>query len=85
MVKTGPKPTSVTIEHIEWIDAVADIGWNVKCGGVRPALVITVGKLVHEDKESVVLAGTFSLLDEETNGRMAIPKGWIKNRKTIKL
>jgi hypothetical protein len=55
------------------------------CGGVRPAHVISVGKLVHEDKDGIVLAGTFSPLDDDTNGRMAIPKGWIKSRKTIKL
>jgi hypothetical protein len=75
----------VVIESVEWIDAVAHVGWDIKCGGVRPAKIISVGKLVHEDKDSIVLAGTFSPDDEETNGRMAIPKGWIKNRKTIKL
>ena len=85
MAKTGQKPTSHTIESVEWIDAVAHVGWDVKCGGVRPALIISVGKLVHEDKDSLVLAGTFGAVDDETNARMAIPKGWIKNRKTIKL
>ena len=85
MAKTGQKLISHSIEHVEWIDAVANIGWDRACGGVRPALVVSVGKLVHEDKDSIVLAGTFSYTDDETNGRMAIPKGWIKNRKTIKL
>ena len=85
MAKTGQKPTSQIIESVEWIDAVAHVGWEQKCAGIRPALIITVGKLVHEDKDCIVLAGTFSPNDDETNGRMAIPKGWIKNRKTIKL
>ncbi len=85
MAKTGQKPISRVIEHIEWIDAVASVGWDRGCGGTRPAHIISVGKLVYEDKDSIVLAGTFSYADDETNGRMAIPKGWIKNRKTIKL
>lgn len=85
MAKAGQTRIKHQIEYVEWIDAVAHVGWDVNCGGVRPAHCVSVGKLVHEDKDSIVLAGTFSFKDAETNSRMAIPKGWIKNRKTIKL
>lgn len=85
MAKAGQTHTKHTIEYVEWLDAVAHVGWDQHCGGVRPAHIVSVGKLVHEDKDSIVLAGTFGFKDVETNARMAIPKGWIKNRKTIKL
>jgi hypothetical protein len=85
LARTGQKLTNRSIEYVEWIDAVASVGWDSGSGGNRPAHIVTVGKLVHEDKDCLVVAGTFSYTDDETNARMAIPKGWVKNRKTIKL
>ncbi len=67
---------------VEWIDAVCSSGWEIDS---KPELhpCITLGYLITEDAEAVVIASTLSL--GSNNARMIIPKAWIKKRKEIKI
>jgi len=71
---------TATIISIDWIDAVADSGWEDK---TKAAIhhCTTVGFLVDETDEAICLASTWSV--DQTNARMHIPKAWIKNRKVL--
>ncbi len=71
---------TASIVEVEWIDAVADSGWE---GKVVAAVhhCVTVGFLVDETDEAICLASTWSI--DQTNARMHIPKAWIKNRKVL--
>ena len=68
------------IVQVEWIDAVADSGWEAKVSAAIHHCT-TVGFLVDETDEAICLASTWSI--DQTNARMHIPKAWIKNRKVI--
>lgn len=75
------KRKKLPIELIEWVDAVADIGWeDGKALDVHTCY--SVGKVVHETERAIIIAGTFSD-NEDTNCRMAIPKAWIVSRRSI--
>ena len=74
--------TSGTIVYVEWVDAVADNGWeeNAKAE-IHPCT--TVGFLIDETDDALCLAATWSY--NQTNNRMHIPKIWIKKRKVIRI
>jgi len=67
---------------VEWVDAVCSAGWE---SDSKPELhpCTTLGYLITEDADAVVIASTISL--GSNNARMVIPKAWIKKRKEIKL
>ena len=67
---------------VEWIDAVCSAGWEIDS---KPELhpCTTIGFLITEDDDAVVIASTLSL--GSNNARMVIPKSWIKKRKEIKI
>ena len=67
---------------VEWIDAVCSAGWEAE---TKPELhpCTTLGFLITEDDDAVVIASTLSL--GSNNARMMIPKAWIKKRKEIKI
>jgi hypothetical protein len=67
---------------VEWVDAVCSAGWEIDS---KPELhpCTTLGYLITEDAEAVVIASTLSL--GSNNARMVIPKAWIKKRKEIKI
>lgn len=70
------------IVYIEWVDAVADVGWEAATKAeIHPCY--SVGYVIDETPEALCLALTWS--HNQTNARMHIPKAWIKNRKVIKL
>lgn len=71
------------VVYIEWIDAVASVGWEKQSIPHSPDLCQAIGFLIHEDKTGITLAATVS--KEESNSRITIPKGWIKSRKVIKI
>ena len=68
------------IVHVEWIDAVADSGWEDKVKAQIDKCV-TVGFLIDETDEAICIASTLSI--DHNNARMHIPKAWIKNRKVL--
>lgn len=68
--------------YIEWVDAVADAGWDsVKPPELHPCR--TIGFVVSENKEAICIASTLSL--EQSNARMHIPKKWIILRRNFKI
>lgn len=81
--------TETTIEYIEWDDAVADIGWERRSTvDLSVQRCASVGRVVREDDRTVVVAGTWGATldaDEDTNCRIAIPKGWITKRQLYKV
>ena len=70
------------IIYVEWVDAVADLGWE---DGIKATLheCHTVGYLIDETKDALCIASTWS--KTMTNARMHIPKAWIKKRKTLSI
>lgn len=73
---------ATTITVVKWVDACADGTWESEVDG-KLAEATTVGFLVKETDESIVIASTIS--PPMHNCRMTIPKAWIKERKTINL
>jgi hypothetical protein len=68
--------------YIEWVDAVADAGWDsAKPPELHPCR--TIGFVVSENKEAICIASTLSL--EQSNARMHIPKKWIILRRNFKI
>ena len=67
---------------VEWVDSVCGAGWEIDS---KPELhpCTTLGYLINEDAEAIVIASTLSL--GSNNARMVIPKAWIKKRKEIKI
>lgn len=76
MTKKQPK-----LMYVEWVDAVADVGWDYEVEATKISLVKSVGWLVRETKDEIVLAADYS--DGDTNRRMAIPKSWVRNKKAL--
>ena len=70
--------------YIEWVDATTSDGWekfDIHQHGIDYCK--SVGWLLHEDKQQIVMASTVS--DNQTNQRIAIPKAWIKKRRSLKI
>lgn len=75
------------IEVVEWADAVADVGWMDAREELKVARIVSVGRVVQETKDQLVIAGTFGAHehDTDTNCRIAIPKDWVQRRRKFKL
>lgn len=78
------------IYYIEWLDAVADLGWENVTDTVGNAhICYTVGYLVKETDTTFTFATTFSPSDDssppQSNARMIIPKNWIKKKRRVKI
>jgi hypothetical protein len=60
--------------YIEWVDAVADSGWEET---KKPELhdCYTLGFIVAEDDKAICVASAIS--KKESNAKMHIPKAWI--------
>lgn len=84
MARKPSKPTH-TIEVVEWADAVADVGWGDAREELKVARIVSVGKVIQETKDQLVIAGTYGKYDTDTNCRIAIPKDWVQRRRKIKL
>lgn len=84
MDKTKGKRAVATpkLVYLEWVDAVADLGWEADCKATLHECH-TVGYVIDETKDAVCVAATWSRT--MSNARMHIPKAWIKKRKVINL
>ena len=82
MDKTKQRPNleSSRVVYVEWVDAVADLGWEQNCKASLH-MCYTVGYLIDETKDALLIASTVSQFD--SNARMHIPKAWIRNRRNI--
>lgn len=78
--RRGTSMAAATVISIEWIDAVADSGWEDKVKA-QIDYCVTVGFLIDETEEAICIASTLSV--DHNNARMHIPKAWIKNRKVL--
>lgn len=75
------------VELVEWIDAVASTGWMERSSGFPVQTCYSIGQLIEEGKEHIVLAGTWGHPDDQiqqVNCVMSIPKAWVKQRKKVK-
>lgn len=69
---------------VNWIDACADIHWQLLCDvDTDVTRFTTVGFLVKETDECVVVAQSVGVEPKQVCNTMAIPKGCIKNIETI--
>ena len=73
------------VEYVEWVDAVASSGWEDRSHDYPLHKCFSVGSLVYEDEERIVLAGTWSSQDDadHVNCVISIPIAWIKKRGTL--
>ena len=70
--------------EIIWDDASSDAGWHTRAlVKFEKQIVVTVGFLVAENKEYVIIGHTYTLPDDYL-GWFQIPKGMILSRKTLK-
>lgn len=79
--KEGRRDVDTTkVVVVEWIDAMTVGSWE---SDVKPHLATctTIGYVVAEDNDCVVIASTIS--DNMSNCHMHIPKRWINKRRNI--
>lgn len=74
-----------TLLLVEWVDIVADVGWEPSSHVTKTHPCHSVGWLMFEDKNTIVLCSTKSTVDRrtETNNRIAIPKATIISKKVL--
>lgn len=75
---------------VDWVDAVAGIGWTDDAAENRLSYCRSIGLVVAETKEMIALAGSWATDEPEaetptSNNRIVIPKAWIKKRRVVKL
>jgi len=74
----------MNIEYVEWVDAAGCEGWHAPGQKeYKICRVASVGFVVHEDDELLVLAQTFSAEDGMHNNRSKIPKVCITKRQKL--
>lgn len=72
--------------YVEWLDAYTQAaGWkNIKkLRKQKPVLVRSVGYLVKDDPDFIIVAGTYVEEDGDCDGDVTIPRGMIKMVKDI--
>ena len=76
------------IEFIEWRDSFGlPDGWRFgdELEGHAPLTVVSVGTIIREDDDCVLIAGSWSLReDPQYGGAMAIPKCSIVKRRRLR-
>lgn len=82
-----PRKPKHDIELIVWRDAVADSGWKV-AEDIEPTQeVFSIGLLVVDTEDHIVLGGSWGGEGDglETNNRITIPTAWVKSRKKVRV
>lgn len=71
--------------EVQWLDVLVFAGWHsqVQLEEENPPVITSIGWLVHEDKETIRLAG-LSSVDDTWNAIQIIPKGCVISRKDVK-
>jgi len=69
---------------VEWIDSASDHGWEkIKDSEIEHESCITLGFLVKESEDFIMIAHSIDQANDSANGRIQIPKVAIKSRKVI--
>ncbi len=71
---------NLKIVRVYWYDAETSHGWeDTKDIKAEAPLVYTVGFVVAESDDSLVIASTVDSVNQSCNGRITIPYGMISN------
>lgn len=68
---------------VEWTDAGCDASWQTHGSLLTPSKCMTVGWLMHEDTEFLLVAATVSIASGDFNQSMSIPTGMVVSIKDI--
>lgn len=83
MVKNSELKSFPFVE-IVWLDANSSDAWTPLNQIAKVAVCVTRGWLLHEDDNSLTVAGTLGFTEkgqvEDATGTIAIPKGMIQSR-----
>lgn len=83
--KAKPKSASTSYKYplieVIWDDASTDNGWEPVPDVLVPELVTTVGFLVRETQEHILIANSYD--PNHTNGRIQIPIRMVVSRKVL--
>ncbi len=71
------------IVAVVWDDAEVDSGWD-KVGEPKESLALTVGFLIKKTRKHLVIAGSITSGEYNTNQRIQIPRGMVKELIVIK-
>lgn len=81
-LKEPKRPYKYPLLVVTWDDAESDDGWEEAPTTLEAALATSVGFLVRQTQEYILLAQSYD--NGHTNGRFQIPKVNIKDMKEIK-
>lgn len=70
---------------IHWLDATCGAAWT-DLDGFEPdkGLTVSIGFLIFQDKDVVVLAGTWDETTQSFNNYIVIPQGMIRRSSIVK-
>ena len=73
--------------YLEWVDATSGNGWSPVTGPAdrTPAYMLSVGWLLEDTKSWITLTHTMDQSEEQANGFITVPKGWIRKKKVIRV
>ena len=84
MAKTQRPKQLYPMVEVWWDDASGfRHGWMDKSEDLQPQMVLSVGFLINESPDHVIIAGDTDPLGAH-NGRTQIPRGMIKNMKILR-
>lgn len=69
--------------EVVWDDAEAQTGWEEPPKNMKPALALSIGFLVAESENHMVISSLIGNGENSTNLRIQIPKGMVVSRKTL--
>lgn len=73
------------VVYVEWIDSESDNEWTPLAEVTGTALTLThsVGLLVHDSADLIVLALSYDSGTESINGFMTIPRSAVRKMRTL--
>lgn len=69
--------------HVEWIDSYAEIGWEPANLNEHQHVTHSVGILMNEGENYLVVANSYDPTTDEWNGRISIPNVSILETRTL--
>lgn len=74
----------MNVYMVEWIDSESDHGWGkIKDSEISTALCITIGFLVKENKDFIMMSHSWDKENDSINGTIQIPKVAIKKKRKV--